>query len=104
MLDAAGPVASKESLPGVRLVRAFNAINAGPLSRREKRNGERVGIPLASDDRQALEIASMLVSDAGFDAVIVGDLSRAREFDYGTPGCTRLLTAKELRKELKLAE
>jgi predicted dinucleotide-binding enzyme len=97
-------VTSKEFLPGVRLVRAFNAINAGPLSRQEKRNGERVAIPLASDDPQALEVASRLVVDAGFDPVIVGGLSRAKEFDYGTPVYTRLLTAKELKKSLQLPE
>jgi len=31
-----------------------------------------VGIPLASDDAEALEIASRLVTDAGFDPVVVG--------------------------------
>ena len=97
-------VTSAEFLPGVRLVRAFNAINSGPLHRKEMRNGERVAIPLASDDKQALEIASRLVRDAGFDPVIVGPLSRAKEFDYGTPVYTQLMTAKELREALKLAE
>ena len=97
-------VTSKEFLPGVRLVRAFNEINAGALGRSEQRNGERVGIPLASDDQEALQVASRLVRDAGFDPVIVGGLSRAKDFDYGTPVYTRLLTAKELKKELKLAE
>jgi 8-hydroxy-5-deazaflavin:NADPH oxidoreductase len=34
--------------------------------------------------------------------VVVGDLSRAREFDVGTPVYTRLLTAAELRQALNL--
>jgi 8-hydroxy-5-deazaflavin:NADPH oxidoreductase len=97
-------VTSAEFLPGVRLVRAFNAINAGSLRRGETKNGERVAIPLASDDKQALEVASRLVRDAGFEPVVVGPLSRAKEFDYGTSVYTRLLTAKELRKELNLTE
>ena len=67
------------------------------------RKGERVAIPLAGDDAQALAIAERLVRDAGFDPVVVGPLSRAREFDVGTKVYTKLLTAPQLRKELGLA-
>jgi predicted dinucleotide-binding enzyme len=95
-------VASAEYLPGTRLVRAFNAINSGPLAREAFRKPERLGIPLASDDREAMKIAGQLVSDAGFDPVPVGDLARAREFDFGTPVYVRGMTAAELRKALKL--
>ncbi|HYJ39768.1 MAG TPA: NAD(P)-binding domain-containing protein [Steroidobacteraceae bacterium] len=95
-------VASAEYLPGTRLVRAFNAINAGPLAREAFRKPERIGIPLAADDAKAMEIAGQLVSDAGFDPVPVGKLSRARDFDYGTPVYVRGMTAAELRKVLKL--
>jgi predicted dinucleotide-binding enzyme len=95
-------VASAEYLPGTRLVRAFNAINSGPLKREGFRKPERLGIPLAADDPKAMEIASQLVSDAGFDPVPVGNLSRAREFDFGTPVYVRGMTAAELRKALKL--
>jgi len=59
-----------------------------------------VGIPLAGDDAEALRVAQRLVTDAGFDPVVVGGLARAREFDVGTPVYTRLLTAAELRKAL----
>jgi predicted dinucleotide-binding enzyme len=95
-------VASAEYLPGTRLVRAFNAINAGPLASEAFRRPKRIGIPLAGSDAAAMKIAAQLVSDAGFDPVPVGDLSRAREFDYGTPVYVRGLTAAELRKALKL--
>ncbi len=95
-------VASAEYLPGTKLVRAFNAINSGPLAREAFRKPERIGIPLAADDPKAMEIASQLVSDAGFDPVPVGKLARAREFDYGTPVYVRGMTAAELRKALKL--
>jgi len=95
-------VASAEYLPGTRLVRAFNAINAGPLAQEGFRKPERIGIPLASDDAGAMKVASQLVSDAGFDPVPVGGLSRAREFDYGTPVYVRGMTAAELRKALRL--
>ena len=95
-------VASAEYLPGTRLVRAFNAINSGPLERDAFHKPERLGIPLAADDPEAMKIAEQLVSDAGFDPVPVGKLSRAREFDYGTPVYVRGMTAAELRKALKL--
>jgi hypothetical protein len=93
-------VAVAEYLPGVRLVRAFNAINAGPLAREAFRKPERIGIPLAADDAAAMEVAKRLVSDAGFDPVPVGKLTRAREFDFGTPVYVRGYTAAELRKML----
>jgi predicted dinucleotide-binding enzyme len=95
-------VASAEYLPGTRLVRAFNAINAGPLAREGFRKPERIGIPLAADDPEAMKIAAQLVSDAGFDPVPVGNLSRAREFDYGTSVYVRGMTAAELRQQLGL--
>jgi predicted dinucleotide-binding enzyme len=96
-------VASMEYLPGTRLVRAFNAINWNDLKGEAHRAAERVAIPLAGDDQGALAVAARLVTDAGFDPVVVGSLSRAREFDVGTRVYTQLLTAKQLRKELGLA-
>ncbi len=95
--------ASAEYLPGVRLVRAFNSIPHYSLRSEAHRSGERVGIPLASDDAEALKIAARLVRDAGFEPVVVGPLSRAREFDYGTPVYARAIPAGELRKELGIA-
>jgi len=95
-------VSSAEFLPGVRLVRAFNAINSGDLAGEAHRSGERIAIPLAGDDSQALEVAQRLVRDAGFEPVVVGPLARAREFDVGTAVYTRLMTAAQLRQALGL--
>ena len=95
-------VASAEYLPGVRLVRAFNAINSGDLKSEAHRKGEPIAIPLAGDDPQALQVAQRLVIDAGFAPVVVGPLSRAREFEVGTNVYTRLLTAAQLRQALGL--
>jgi predicted dinucleotide-binding enzyme len=61
-----------------------------------------VAIPLAADDREALAVAEQLVRDAGFAPVVVGGLSRAREFDVGTMPYTRLMTAPQLRQALGL--
>jgi predicted dinucleotide-binding enzyme len=95
-------VASAEYLPGVRLVRAFNAINSGDLRSDAHRKGAPVAIPLAGDDSQALQVAELLVRDAGFAPVVVGPLSRAREFDVGTAVYTRVMTEPQLRQALGL--
>jgi len=95
-------VASPRYLPGVRLVRAFNAINSGDLASDAHRSGQPIAIPLAGDDPEALAVAQRLVRDAGFEPVVVGSLARAREFDVGTPVYTRLMTAPQLRRALGL--
>jgi 8-hydroxy-5-deazaflavin:NADPH oxidoreductase len=95
-------VASLNYLPGVRLVRAFNAINSGDLASEAHRAGQLIAIPLAGDDPEALAVAQRLVRDAGFEPVVVGLLSRAHEFDVGTPVYTRLMTAPQLRQALGL--
>jgi len=95
-------VASAEFLPGVRLVRAFNAISYLSLRSEAHRAGKLVAIPIAGDDPEALRVASRLVRDAGFEPVVVGPLAKARLFDVGTPVYTKLLTADELRARLGL--
>lgn len=95
-------VASAEMVPGVRLVRAFNAIGHRSLASEAHRAGKRVAIPLAGDDADALRVAERLVRDAGFEPVVVGPLARARLFDVGTAVYTQLLTADELKARLGL--
>ena len=92
-------VASAEFLPGVRLVRAFNAVNYRTV---ERDDHSEVGIPIAGDDQDALRIVSGLVVDAGFDPVVVGPLARAREFDQGSPVYVTDMTAAQLREALDL--
>lgn len=96
-------VASAEYLPGVRLVRAFTSLPHSALLSETQRGGERLGVPLAADDAGALQVAERLVRDAGFEPVVVGGLSRARDFDVGTPAFGRALPAGELRQSLGLA-
>jgi 8-hydroxy-5-deazaflavin:NADPH oxidoreductase len=93
-------VASPEFLPGARLVRAFNSVGFLQLQSEAHRAGDKVAIPLAADDPAALKVAIRLVSDAGFEPVVVGGLARAKEFDVGTPVYGKALTAAELRKGL----
>jgi predicted dinucleotide-binding enzyme len=91
-------------LPGARLVRAFNSVWDQTLAREAHRAPPRVGVPLAADDTGAAEIAAGLVRDAGFDPVLVGPLSRAREFDVGTPVYNTNMSGPELRRALRLRE
>jgi len=70
--------------PGTRWVKAFNTVYFKTLASEAHRNGDRVGIPLAGDDAQAVGTAGRLVQDAGFDPVVVGALARGKEFEPDT--------------------
>ena len=87
--------------PGARWVKALNTVYFKVLESEAHREGDRVGIPLAGDDREALETASRLVRDAGFDPVIVGALVRGKEFEPGTPPYNTGMSGRDLRKILK---
>jgi 8-hydroxy-5-deazaflavin:NADPH oxidoreductase len=87
-------------LPGSRLVRGFNTVWDQTLAKEAHRAGPRVGVPLASDDAEALEVVAGLVRAAGFDPVTVGPLSRAREFDVGTPVYASNMAGPEVRQAL----
>jgi hypothetical protein len=83
--------------PGARWVKAFNTVYFKVLEREAHRNGDRVGIPLASDDPRALDIAADLVRDAGFEPVVVGPLARGKEFEPDTPPYNTGMSARDLR-------
>ncbi|MDA1371051.1 MAG: NADPH-dependent F420 reductase [Proteobacteria bacterium] len=95
-------VASAEFLPGVRLVRAFNAVSWMEVNDEAHRRGELIAIPIAGDDAEAVAVTTQLVIDAGFDPVVVGGLERAREFDQGTDVYVKGMTAREMRAALGL--
>jgi predicted dinucleotide-binding enzyme len=84
--------------PEARWVKAFNSVNYKVLEKEAHRSGDRVGIPLAGDDRDALETAAELVRDAGFDPVIVGALARGREFEPDTRPYNTGMSGQELRR------
>jgi hypothetical protein len=101
-LERGSGVVSAEFFPGVRLTRAFNAINFRFVESEARRAGERVGIPIAGDDEDAVRLTSGLVVDAGFDPVVVGPLTTAGTFDPGTAVFVSNMTAAELRVALGL--
>lgn len=82
--EGAGKV-SAELLPGARIVRAFNAVGAARMARAHE-DSERMGLPIAGDDEQAIEIASRLIREIGYEPVLVGGLeSMGRYLMPGTP-------------------
>jgi predicted dinucleotide-binding enzyme len=70
--------------PGARWVKALNTVYFKTLETEAHKVGDQVGVPLASDDRAAMDVAAQLVLDAGFDPVVVGSLARGKEFEPGT--------------------
>lgn len=92
----------REWFPGVRIVRAFNSVWYRTLLTEAHRAEPRVGVPLAADDADALQAAAGLVTNAGFDPVIVGSLDRAREFDAGTAVYDTGMSGPEVRNILGL--
>ena len=76
-------LASAELLPGARIVRAFNAISAGQMGQAYKEPG-RVGMPIASDDAQSVEVASRLIRDVGYEPVLIGGLEMGKYLMPGT--------------------
>jgi 8-hydroxy-5-deazaflavin:NADPH oxidoreductase len=86
-----------QMFPDARWVKAFNTVYFKTLDREAHRAGNRVGIPLAGDDRDALETAAGLARDAGFDPVIIGPLERGREFEPGTSPYNTGMSGRQLR-------
>lgn len=79
-------VAAAELLPGVRLVRAFNAISSLRLPEDGQRApSERIGMPMAGDDADALALASSLARAIGLEPVVIGPLAMGKYLLPGTP-------------------
>ena len=89
-------------LPGARVVRAFNSVYSEDLKRTVNARGEKIGIPIASDDEEGLRTAVELVERAGLDPVVVGGLSTSKLFDVGTAVYATSAPAREIREKLNL--
>ena len=75
---------SARLLPGARIVRAFNMVGAARMGAVHESPGK-VGMPIAGDDAQAVEIATRLIRDIGFEPVLVGGLAMAKHLTRGSP-------------------
>ncbi len=86
--------------PASKWVKAFNTVNYKTLASEAHRAGDRLGIPLASDNNDALRVAAALVRDAGFEPVITGALESGRQFEPDTKPYNTGMSGSELRRIL----
>lgn len=91
---------SRKYLDGARIVRGFNAANYKVFEKNAGRPAPRMAVPIAGDDPKAIETAKTLVTDAGFDPVVVGDLKAADRFAMRSPGFGHDLSAPEMKEKL----
>ena len=79
-------LSSMEFLPGARIVRAFNAVGFARMAAARDNTGPRMGMPIAGDDAEAIQIASALIRDVGYEPVLVGTLAAmGKHLIPGTP-------------------
>lgn len=97
-------VATASFFPGARMVRGFNSIGAKVLQDNAGRSGDKLPIPIASDDKEAAAVAARLVREAGFEPVMAGALAKSGEFSMGTPGYGVHANAAALKKVLNVVE
>jgi predicted dinucleotide-binding enzyme len=74
---------SAELLPGARIVRAFNAVGAARMGEAHTEPGK-IGMPIAGDDKAAIEIASRLIREIGYEPVLIGGLDKGKYLRPGT--------------------
>lgn len=70
-------------LPGAFVVRAFNAVAAARMASAHEDPGK-IGMPIAGD-KKAIDVASRLVRQAGFEPVVVGGPDMGKYLMPGTP-------------------
>ena len=102
MANGIGPT-SQKYLPGTRLVRAFNPVGYRNFEGEAPATGEKIGMPVAGDDPEAVKTAAQLARDAGVEPVVL-PLSRAMDFAPGTPLFGKAFPVAELRKRLGIAQ
>jgi predicted dinucleotide-binding enzyme len=93
-----------KSLPGARLVKAFNTMNYVPLGsegRPGQPRAERLAMFLAGDDREAKELVAGLIDELGFAPVDTGSLAEGgRRQQPGAPVYGELLRAEDAEAAL----
>lgn len=95
---------STKYLAGTRLVRAFSAVDATAVEASAGRSDGKLGVPIAGDDLEAVQVAAQLVRDAQCEPVITGKLATGRTFERQGPGFRANTNAAELKRRLGLNE
>jgi predicted dinucleotide-binding enzyme len=88
----------QELIPGLKNVRAFNAIGWAQVPEDATRTGDnKVAVPIVGDDSKAIALAESLIREIGFEPVLVGGLAMS---SYTVPRgpLAGEHTAAELRK------
>jgi predicted dinucleotide-binding enzyme len=78
-------LATAKFIPGAKIVRGFNAIGFGKLAPDADKTDGKIGVPIAGDDKGAIELASALIVQIGFVPVLVGGLAMGKYLVPGTP-------------------
>ncbi|MCP1773266.1 putative dinucleotide-binding enzyme [Neisseria perflava] len=89
-------------LPNTRLVRAFSSVDATQIEASSERSNNKLGVPLASDDQAALQQVAALVTAAGCEPVITGNLASSAKFQRGSAAFRNHKTAAEIRRVMNL--
>ncbi|KAA1394400.1 NADPH-dependent F420 reductase [Aeromicrobium ginsengisoli] len=92
-------------LPGARVVKAFNHIQAAAITAEAQEAGtpDRRALAVASDDEAAKASVAAFIDEIGFDAVDLGPLAEGWRVQPDTPGYGPRLTAEELRAAAQAA-
>jgi len=87
MAEGGPGVVTVKALDGAKVVRAFNAIGYATLDDLGKKQGDaKIGVPIAGDDQGAIQLASELIREIGFEPVLVGSLETMGKYLVpGTP-------------------
>lgn len=87
---------------GRPVIKAFNNLLAHSLEHGGKSEGakDRIAMAVSGDDQQVKEIVSILINDAGFDAVDAGTLADSWKHQPGTPAYCTELSVAELKQAL----
>ena len=98
--NGVGPTSAKY-LPGTHLARAFNALSYKTLGSEGHRAGTLMALPIAGSDDEAVRVATKLVSEVGFEPVVV-PFTQTNTFGPGGPGYVKNLDAAALRQAVGL--
>ena len=85
-------------LPGARVVKAFNHIQAAAITAEAQEAGtpDRRALAVATDDEAAKAAVTAFIDEIGFDVVDLGALAEGWRVQPDTPGYGPRLTADEL--------
>src|SRR5215469_6232900 len=78
-------LATAKYFPGAKIVRAFNAIGFGKLAPDSAKSEGKIGVPIAGEDKGAIDLASALITQIGFEPVLIGGLAMGKYLVPGTP-------------------